>query len=297
MRWLTLALLLLAGPASAQCLAPRCSGNVSGTVLMLGTGPRVRLAGAQGTGGVIDSRTAYLAWDFDPTETAQDATSATPKLLVVTPTPADAAAMTYVLSNNYAGRVIVTGVTCTAVQCQTPPLAIAYPAVLKGGPFMLRVSREKLPQFHESVASEPGVMFTTVVDGGPPPPPVICMAGTFREWSLWAPIPLTSPPREERHRDRDILNRPCVGTPNLLEVETRPILITPPVKTCTYMAPASTVFQTRNVGDVVEGNNYSPQGRGQRMDQLMAWGFKVEGFALDKDSAAVHIKATCVGLP
>ena len=315
---LTLLLLLVAGSASAQCLPPACVNNIAGKVLMLAGGSAgVRLVSVQvDPAAPIDPTTAYLAWDFDPTETAQDANAngglpcPTPfenilTCSLLTPTPLDAALMTYRVSTLDSSTVIsptvimVANVNCSPAMCWTPPLIRILPNLGNGGSFVLRLSRETLPRFHESAWSEPVSFRTLGAEDPPPPPPPVCAVSEWQEWSPWAPfVPQVSPPKETRHRNRTITNAPCVGAPFLTETANRDLLVTPPVKTCTYMAPGSNVFQQRNVGDVIEGNNYSPQGRGQRMDQLFSWGWAVSGFPIrDQAGIGAHLKATCVGLP
>jgi len=298
MRWVSLALLLVAAQASpvrAQCLPPACVNNIAGKVFALADGPPVVLAQAS-PGPFTDPRTAYLMWDFDPTELVLDATAppGSPPILAA-PTPAAAAALTYRALGNFANQpIVIPGVTCAGTSCRTPPLATFLPELLKGGTFPIYVTRAGPPRFLESVASNP-VTATTLADGAPVP--IACVVSEWAEWSPWAPISSTL---ESQHRNRTVImpaangGAPC---PFLTETSTRNITTAPPVKTCPYMAPTSTVFQTRNVGDVIEGNNYSPLGRGTRMDQLFAWGFEVTGYPINSLGTAVHLKATCRGLP
>lgn len=165
MRQCAVLLLLWAVPATAQTFV--------GKVVRLEPGPAVRLSQA----GIdpINPSTAYLAWDFSPTETADDATLPCCTRIPLTPTPAIAAAMTYRLRsvaapNVFNGTRILSGVTCDLTGCRTPPLMTFMPEAAQGGSWSIVLTRELLPRFHESTSSEP-LAFTTFNGGGPPPPP------------------------------------------------------------------------------------------------------------------------------
>lgn len=318
--------ILSASPLSAQtCLPPACVNNVAGKVVALPVGPSIQLVQAVPSA-VVDLQTAHLEFDYDPLETAQDATAngtlpcPAPHADIltcslVTPTALDAARWTYriavgecrdpacetvgMLTVTIASPTLITAdsMSCrvSPTTCFSAPLSHILPNLGGPGTFRLVMSREAPPRFRESAWSDP-VIFTVVGAQEPPPPVPICVAGEFQEWSPWTPIVGSNPPMESQHRNRVITNQPCTGAEllTLTEVHNRPVLIAPPVKTCTYMAPLSQVLQQRNVGDVIEGNNFSAIGRGQRMDQLFIWGWKVEGYPI---VGGAHLRATCLGLP
>jgi hypothetical protein len=167
--WLATVLLVMGSPAPAQTIRDK--------VASLTSGPRVMLSQA----GIdpVNPNTAYLEWDFDSTEMVSDATqpcipSCQP--ILVTPTPAVAAAMTYRLRSTAAPNVaftgirIIQGVTCDFTSCRTPPLSTYIPELRQGGSWAITLSRALPPRVLESASTDP-VTFTTLNGGGPPPPP------------------------------------------------------------------------------------------------------------------------------
>ncbi len=300
-------MILSASPLSAQWVSPIASKNlgVGGAVSPIGTGSLgLQIVGAATS--PVDPSMIQLGWDFSPVETwydPNDPPGSLPRIL--TPTPADAAALTYRMSLGDAhgfppiggSDLVAMGVTCSDSGCHTPANLLQYfPQLKQGGIWTIRLTRAKYPTGNESAYSETAPFETL---GGQLPPPVVnCVVSEWQEWSPWMPfVPQVSPPMESRHRNRTIVTAASGGglpCPFLAETENRPVLVVPPVKTCTYMAPLSNVVQQLNVGTVIEGNNFSPTGRGLRMDQLFSWGWKVEGYPI---VGGAHLKATCLGLP
>jgi len=293
-----LTLLVIPSSVFAQCIPPECINNIRGKVVFIPSfSSSLRLAG-QALEEPIDISRAYLEWDFNSTDMADDMTLPCCVSIPVTPTPLDASMMTYRVSGVDATTIIsptilmINNVTCSLMACWTPPLIRILPNLGRGGTFTIRISREWLPRFHESIWSDP-VSFTVgqIID----PPPPICIVSQFEEWSPWTPvIPPTPPVIETRHRNRVITNAPCVGTPNLTEVENRNILVAPPVKQCPYVATGQTVNVPKNVGTVIETFR-QPVSNRARVGTFLYWYWKVEINPID--SQFDHIKVTCQGPP
>lgn len=336
-----LALLLwLVAPAgaAAQCVPPACVNNVAGKVLMLSNGPAaVQLV--QPVTGPVNLATDRIEFTYDTLETAQDAEvngtlpcpSPFENILtcsLVTPTVEAAAAMTIRAS---VGRcfdptcttapamfpttvvsptvAMIDNITCSATpaRCVTAPLARILPNLGTGGVFLLRLSRERLPNFHESVWSDPVIFL--VPGGDPLPLPKIdCVPGPWDPWSAWLPLdPQIVPPMLTRIRTREIVRPAANGgieCSPLLEREL--MLLTPPAipKFCRYIKAGTTTVQTIAEGTVISGTNQMAT-QSTRMAILVGWGFELNkttcltaaGPSTNRACQTVHVEATCRGLP
>lgn len=313
MRIFLIFIFLLAIPvfSDAQCRPPECINNIRGKVSSLIPGSSgLRLA--QNAPGPIDPSKAYIVFDADTMEMADDATLPCCTKILVTPTAADASAFTYRISTMDSITIIsptvimVANVTCSLkelnrIECFTPPLSQILPNLQNGKEYTIKLSRERLPQFHESVWSEPAT-FTTQGGVIEPPKPIDCVVSEWQEWSPFSPIPPIPPATvstlESRHRNRTIIVQPMNGglaCPFLIETETRNIIVTPPVKQCMYIPLGGTVNVPKDVGTVIETSQQLITNR-FRNNNFLTWGWKVDDY-YQLNGNFDHIKITCRGLP
>jgi len=246
---------------------------------------------------------AYLTFDFDPTELSDDQTLPCCTKILVTPLPGDAELFTYRLSivSPLISRFIriITGVTCTEGGCRTLPILSMLPEAIDGKTYVLQLSREKQPKFHESAYSN-SVSFTTTAIP-PPPVPVNCVVSEWQEWSPFIAIlpvpPATVSTLEIRHRNRTVIipasngGAPC---PFLTETETRNIIVSPPVKQCMYIPLGGTVNVPKDVGTIIETSRQLITNR-FRNNAFLTWGWKVDDY-YQIDGNFDHIRITCRGL-
>lgn len=287
MKRLLFLILLLIIPSSVY--SQTCPGNICGKVLALMNGPPVRLSQAGGTD-------AYLVWDFDPAETAIDATNG--NTILVSPNATVAQSFIYRLFATGPGISqpisIIPNVTCFGNSCKSPSIVSLLPITANGGTFTFKVSREKLPQFHESVFSDPVIFIAETIE--PPPTPVDCVVSEWQEWSPWASfVPQVIPPMETRHQNRTVLVQPMNGglpCPFLVSTENRPLSIVPPIKTCNYIPLNGTVVQDKPVGTIIETFKQPIFNRGRTV-QFLVWKWIV--FIEPWDAQFDHIRITCKG--